>query len=55
MGEHHPALSPQDAQALSERVAEAMYARDGASQGLGITLVRVAPGRAELTRPVVAS
>jgi acyl-CoA thioesterase len=55
MGEHHPALSPQDAQALAERVADAMYARDGASQGLGMKLVRVAPGRAELTMPVSAS
>jgi acyl-CoA thioesterase len=54
MGEHHPAVTPADAQALAERVAVAMYERDAASQGLGIRVVRVAPGHAELAMPVRA-
>ena len=52
MGEHHPALAPADAQALAERVAREMYERDGASQGLGLRVVRVAPGRAEVAMTV---
>jgi acyl-CoA thioesterase len=54
MGEHHPALPPADAQALAERVAAQMYVRDGASQGLGMRVVRVAPGHAEVTMTVRA-
>ena len=54
MGEHHPALSPADAQALAERVAAAMWARDDASKGLGMRIVGVAPGRAELSMTVRA-
>jgi acyl-CoA thioesterase len=54
MGEHHPAASPEEAQALAERVAADMYPRDRASQSLGITIDSVAPGRAELTMPVRA-
>ena len=54
MGEHHPALSPAAAQALAERVAASMYERDTASQGLGIRILRVAPGHAELTMTVRA-
>ena len=54
MGEHHPALSPVDAQALAERVAAAMWARDDASKGLGMRIVGVAPGRAELSMTVRA-
>jgi acyl-CoA thioesterase len=52
MGEHHPALSPADAQVLAERVAIAMYSRDTASKALGIGIVRVAPGVAALTMTV---
>jgi len=52
VGEHHPALAPADAQALAERVAREMYERDGASQGLGLRVVRVAPGRAEVAMTV---
>jgi len=52
VGEHHPALSREDAQALAERVAEAMWARDDASQRLGMRIVDVAPGRATLTMSV---
>jgi len=54
MGEHHPALSPEAAQALAEQVALSMYERDTASQGLGIRILRVAPGHAELTMTVRA-
>jgi acyl-CoA thioesterase len=54
MGEHHPALSPADAQALAERVAAAMFERDTASHALGIELVGVAPGHAEVVMTVRA-
>ena len=54
MGEHHPALSPADAQALAERVAASMWPRDTATQALGMRLVGVAPGRAELAMTVRA-
>jgi acyl-CoA thioesterase len=40
------------AQALAARVAESMFARDRASQALGMRIVRVAPGEAELTMTV---
>jgi acyl-CoA thioesterase len=40
------------AQALAERVAAAMFARDRASQALGMRIVRVAPGEAELAMRV---
>jgi acyl-CoA thioesterase len=49
-----PPLPPAEAQALAERVAAGMYARDNASQGLGIRIVRVAPGQAELAMTVRA-
>ena len=52
MGEHHPAVTPQEAQALAERVAEGMYSRDRASQALGMKIVRVGPGLAELNMNV---
>ena len=54
MGEHHPALSPEAAQALAEQVAQSMYERDTASQALGIRILRVAPGHAELSMTVRA-
>jgi acyl-CoA thioesterase len=54
MGEHHPALTPPEAQALAERVAAAMYARDRASQSMGIEIAVLGPGRAELTMAVRA-
>src|SRR5437762_12009699 len=54
LGEHHPSLSAADAQALAERVAAAMWSRDDASKGLGMRIVSVAPGRAELTMTVRA-
>ncbi|HZQ61933.1 MAG TPA: hydroxyphenylacetyl-CoA thioesterase PaaI [Casimicrobiaceae bacterium] len=52
MGEHHPAATVADAQALAERVAAAMWERDLASQGLGMRIVTVGPGRAELAMTV---
>lgn len=45
-------LSPAEAQALAERVAAAMYSRDRASQALGIEVVGIGPGRAELRMAV---
>ncbi len=58
MGERHPpplpARSTLEAQALSERVAAAMWARDTASQALGMQIVRVGPGHAELAMAVRA-
>jgi acyl-CoA thioesterase len=52
MGEHHPAATPAEAQALAERVAEAMYARDAASQAMGMRIIGIGPGRAELAMAV---
>ncbi|MCG6656805.1 hydroxyphenylacetyl-CoA thioesterase PaaI [Halomonas campisalis] len=43
------ALSPQQ---LAEACADAMFSRDGASQGLGMRIESVAPGRAVLTMTV---
>jgi acyl-CoA thioesterase len=54
VGEHHPAATAQEAQALAERVAQAMYSRDRASQALGMKIATVSPGRAELTMTVRA-
>ena len=54
MGEHHEALSQIQAQALAERVAQEMYERDLASQRLGMHVVRVAPGHAEVAMTVRA-
>ena len=54
MAELYPDDLPDEAQALAERVAAAMWSRDAASQGLGMRLVRVAPGEAELSMPVRA-
>jgi acyl-CoA thioesterase len=46
------ALTAEEAQALAERVAAGMFARDRASQGLGMRIVKVAPGFAQLTMTV---
>jgi acyl-CoA thioesterase len=54
MGEHHPAATPQEAQALAERVAAGMYERDRASQAMGMQIGAIGPGYAELTMPVRA-
>ncbi len=47
-----PLPTPEAAQALAERVAAGMFARDRASQGLGMRIVNVRPGYAELTMTV---
>ncbi|BDM22890.1 hydroxyphenylacetyl-CoA thioesterase PaaI [Pseudomonas sp. NPDC089428] len=39
---------------LAQACAAAMYARDPATQGLGITLLDIGPGRARLSMPVRA-
>ncbi len=41
-----------NAQALAEACAQAMWADDHASAGLGMTIARVAPGEADLTMTV---
>lgn len=41
-----------DAQALAKACADAMWAEDRASRGLGMQLISVAPGRAELAMTV---
>ena len=41
-----------DADALARRCADAMWAGDAASRGLGMVLDRVAPGSARLSMPV---
>ena len=45
-------VETQDAQALAGRVAQAMWSRDSASQGLGMAIVSVSPGQATLTMTV---
>src|SRR5437588_11781181 len=54
MGQHHPAVTPQQAQSLAERVAAGMYARDRASQAMGMQIAAIGPGYAELTMAVRA-
>ncbi|MGE5667940.1 MAG: hypothetical protein ACM338_07075, partial [Betaproteobacteria bacterium] len=55
---HAPARAgPRDAapspeQALAERVGRAMFAKDAASQALGMRIESIAPGRAELAMAV---
>lgn len=43
---------PDDPQELAELAAKTMYENDGASQGLGMQLVSVAPGQASMTMTV---
>jgi len=45
-------IAPVDPQALAEATAEAMYARDRASQGLGMKIVEMRPGYSRLTMTV---
>ncbi|WP_058616541.1 hydroxyphenylacetyl-CoA thioesterase PaaI [Tepidimonas taiwanensis] len=49
---HDAAPAPTDPQALAEAVAAAMWARDHATQALGMRLEAIAPGRAVLSMPV---
>jgi acyl-CoA thioesterase len=51
MTDTNPA-SAADAQALADAVGKAMWERDNATQALGMTLVRIAPGEATITMPV---
>ena len=47
-------LTAAEAQVLAERVAAEMFARDRASQAMGMQISSVGPGRAELTMKVRA-
>lgn len=47
-----PERSADEAQALAEAAAAAMYARDTASQGLGMAVAAIAPGYAQLTMTI---
>ena len=44
--------TPTDPQALAEAAAHALWARDRATQGLGMAIDRIAPGQALLSMPV---
>ncbi|MGW8394572.1 hydroxyphenylacetyl-CoA thioesterase PaaI [Pseudoduganella sp. HUAS MS19] len=46
---HNPKMHPQ---ALAEAAGAAMFARDAASQALGMKLVEIRPGYARMTMPV---
>ncbi|WP_343729103.1 hydroxyphenylacetyl-CoA thioesterase PaaI [Duganella sp.] len=48
------AAGGEDAQALAEAVAAAMFARDPASQALGMTIDAIAPGYARMSMPIRA-
>ena len=52
MGEHHPAVTPDEAQRVAERAADAMWSKDRASRRLGMRVVSVAPGVAKLAMRV---
>jgi acyl-CoA thioesterase len=54
MSDHPPPLSAAAAQELAERVAEQMYARDRASQMMGMKVARIARGYAEMVMTVRA-
>jgi acyl-CoA thioesterase len=43
-----------DAAAIARACADAMWAQDEASRALGMKLIRVAPGEAEISMPVTA-
>jgi len=49
-----PERSADEAQALAEAAAAAMYARDTASRGIGMAIAAIAPGYAQLTMTVRA-
>lgn len=44
--------SPTDAHTLAQEVAQSMWARDHATQALGMSIVAVAPGSATIAMPV---
>ncbi len=47
--------APDDPEALARRCAEAMWADDRASRGLGMELIEVGPGRARLEMVITAA
>ena len=54
MTEHHPKPTPEEAQALAEATAKAMWSRDQAAQALGMSIQTVKPGYAKLSMAVRA-
>jgi len=54
MSDHPQPLSTADAQGLAERVARHLYARDPATQMMGMKVAKVGPGHAELIMTVRA-
>jgi acyl-CoA thioesterase len=44
--------TPEDAQRIAEACADAMWADDNASRGLGMRLVQVAPGDVRISMPI---
>ncbi len=48
----HPARTADDDQAIAEAVGKAMWARDKATQALGMSLSAIGPGSATMTMPV---
>ncbi len=52
MAEHHPALTPAQAQHVAAACGRAMYERDWCAQAHEIALADVAPGYAKMTMPV---
>lgn len=52
MTPHDNAPVPADPQALAEASASAMWARDNATQGLGMAIDRIAPGQCVMSMPV---
>ena len=47
-----PVLSAAEAQALAQAAGDTMFARDRASQALGMLLAEIRPGYARMTMPV---
>ena len=54
MTEHHAKPTPEEAQALAEATAKAMWSRDQAAQALGMSILTVKPGYAKLNMAVRA-
>ena len=52
--DRNPVVLPDDPRALAELAGQAMYANDAASQGLGMSLVAIAPGEAVMRMTVRA-
>ena len=52
MTPHTPPPVPTDPQALADASAQTMWARDQATQGLGMSMDRVGPGQAVMSMPV---